>query len=356
MYIKLNILDGTCAQIYADAEEGEEPYVLEGKSSSHVKIWHNDHESSMHSVLCSVQNADNDNYLTFSSKIPFKDFCKKFIDSGYNEANNYHLLNHNCANAAQVALKIAGIDLPISKIKLTQIIPYSIYRIPSFTLTPLDLYKIARKYKVEKLHHQPHKSVSWAFKMELAATSLLFKAKPEKADTKEKIQTILSETNRLIKTREHHTELYLQALIKTIDLLQLKKEFKENQEYAGLANSLREREVVVQPVLKAVEQYFGVIMSIYALNVSCYLIKHFESTWKFCISLFFHMFIYSNDPQMNLPFSCLMAAATLNLWQTLRTAPKPKHHGLFETTLSKTMKDLALECNPTVTKNSIPSA
>src|SRR3990167_5976857 len=119
MYIKLNVLQGgTCAVIYAYAEEYEEPWLVDSNPVRTIEIIHNNHHFPIiQTSPQQLKNYDNDYFVTFKSKVPFQEFCEKFAASEYNKSANYQYFIHNCANGAHYALKTSGIDLPMNYIK-----------------------------------------------------------------------------------------------------------------------------------------------------------------------------------------------------------------------------------------------
>ncbi len=103
MLIKLNVLkDQACAQIYAFAEEKEKSFL----GSRFAKIVHNPKTPAMTFPKEPVHNHDHDLFITFHSNMSFEHFCQKFMDSEFNEPQNYSL-SHNCSEAAYFALKLA---------------------------------------------------------------------------------------------------------------------------------------------------------------------------------------------------------------------------------------------------------
>ena len=243
MRIKLNVLtNGTCALIYADAEEHDASWRVEAYDIRAVRIWHNDADASLQIKFNPLKNYDNDYVVTFKSKVPFNEFCENFATSEYNEASNYRYLSHNCASAANYALKIAGIDLPIHWIRLTSLLPSPAWRIPSTILTPYDLFTISKDFKIRSLNTASRPLSTIHFKMDLASSKLLFWAKSSKnAHKNQCVEKIVSAVRQSWHTRQHHAESYLEALIRTSDRLMSVSTHKENKEYNQLTRFFKER-------------------------------------------------------------------------------------------------------------------
>lgn len=123
MIVQLNVLqNGTCAQIYAYAEDHEESFSTL-HSARVIKIWHNDAGPSIRTYDSTLRNCDNDYFVLFKSRVPFGVFCEQFYTSEYNDSSKYNYYGHNCANAANHALKLANINLEITNgIRLSQFI------------------------------------------------------------------------------------------------------------------------------------------------------------------------------------------------------------------------------------------
>lgn len=223
MIIKLNVYqNGSCAQIYAYAEDHEENYFFESYSTRNIKIWHNKHFRSLHTSIVPLNNCHNDYSVTFKSRVLFKEFCDKFYISEFNDPSKYRVFSHNCSHAANFALKLADIDLNISDgIRFTRIsspeIPISI---PLKALSPSDLYCIARDYKIKTLQDQKKPLSHINFKTELASHTLHFWTKKTNDDQiKKNAITIELEERNNIHANMHHAEIYLKALIDTIDII-----------------------------------------------------------------------------------------------------------------------------------------
>ncbi|MFI4918721.1 MAG: hypothetical protein ACHP65_04115 [Legionellales bacterium] len=192
--------------------------MLFGLEHRQIRIWHNNGSSSMTGWFKALTNYDGDSFITFKSQVSFKQFCDTFLSSGYNDAIQYRFLTHNCAHAAHFALTAAKINVPIGSIKWTQLIPSIYFNTPTPVLSPTVLYLAAKKYKTEEIKKSSMPFNSMPFKVQVASSSLSFWAKKTKNNAVEtKANTILSEIQNHMKTRPHHTELYLEALIRTID-------------------------------------------------------------------------------------------------------------------------------------------
>lgn len=247
MIIQLNVLqNGTCAQIYAYAEDHEKSFSTLHDARA-IKIWHNEGESSMQTYNSTLNNCDNDYFILFKSSVPFAAFCEQFYTSEYNDSSKYNYYGHNCANAANHALKLANIDLEITNgIRLSRIYPNSIIKIPTTLITPSDLYHLAKNYKIKEFIDTKQPFSSIYFKIKLATKKLALRAKTADDDRiKDNIEIILSEIEQSMQTRTHHAEFYLKVLINTIDVAMYSTiyNYDDIEEYQNLSSYLKEREL-----------------------------------------------------------------------------------------------------------------
>lgn len=256
MIIKLNVYpNGSCAQIYAYAEDHEEYYLYESLCKLRaVKIWHNDGGLKSLGVTPPVplENCYNDYTVTFKSKVTFNEFCEQFSRSEFNDSSKYHPLTHNCSHAANFALKLAGIDLNISNgIRLTKI-PGVLFPIPFKALTPTDLYELAKKYKIKMLNEETKPLNNINFRTELAAKALTFRGRATQDDeVKHTVNTIAAEGLTELKQNPHHAEIYLKMMIDSVDIL-LNLSSKINDEsYKNSANFFKTRPLTRPQALQA---------------------------------------------------------------------------------------------------------
>lgn len=334
MFIKLNVIaNASCARIYAWAEGEEAPY----QNTRTIRIWHNPETPSIALNFDPPNHCDNDCHLTFRTKMPFKEFCEQFAASEYNDPQNYRYLTHNCANGAHFALKIAGIDLPIKFLKLITLNALCSIKIPGPTLTPIDLYHLARKHKLKEVQN---------FSMEIfhrEKGSLLFWTASEKNARKIKqARTIFSEVAKNMATRPHHMEEYLELLIQTNALLNPMSTVNKKKAYSNFANYFKDREP--SPTALAVSQTHNLHALIFGFYLTKYTVEHFENNWQFVVSLFKHVLIVNQDNwRFNLAWAMCIGASFLRvksiLQEELRHPPQP-----IETPLSLAMSDLAREC------------
>ena len=234
--------DGSCAQIYAYAEEYEPSFLIHDLLVRAVKIWHNNSKESLQTQFKTLINYDNDYVVAFKSNVSFSQFCENFSNSDYNQASNYCQFSHNCANAANYALKLAGIILPVHLIKLTTILPSPAWRVPTTILTPYDLFNICKDYKVitQKKGSRPLSHID--FKLDLASTKLHFWSKSSNnAQQKHCIDELLSAVGKALPQRQHHAEFYLKALIKISDRMMHHDSMNENDDDHQLAHFFKER-------------------------------------------------------------------------------------------------------------------
>ncbi|KTD17434.1 hypothetical protein [Legionella jordanis] len=274
MYIKLNVLkDQLCAQIYAYSDNEQDCYQLSGSKTYQVKIWHNANSPSLTIPQSELKNYDNDLCVSFHSRIRFKDFCEGFESSKYNDPNCYHYLKHNCADAANFALQLADIRLPIGYIKMTSPAPYVLLRVPSPILTPFDLFQSARRHKLKQLE-----TSNINFKLELAFSAYGFWAKSTKNKEVEiKSETVISEFEKSIKARSHRAEHYLEAIIESTDQL-LKTDEIHSKQYGNYVERFRERQS--WPYTQAVSQNFNGLMAILILANLLHLAGYEEQNIK----------------------------------------------------------------------------
>lgn len=222
MRIELNVLgsSSSTAMIYAYAEEWESGPTLHGIAEvKAIKIHHGSNYLSFEPLMKTPKHCDNDYFVSYKSKVPFREFVTQFLSSSYKNNNDYNLKTHNCAHAADYALRLAGIVVSNSfKDYLPRIDFGAISFIQSsVTLTPDKLYLLARSYKIKNIEPQVH------FKYELVSKALFFWSRrqqtPVNQDSLAQADVILSEVAGYQKTRAHHLEQYIKILIDTIDLL-----------------------------------------------------------------------------------------------------------------------------------------
>lgn len=283
MIIKLNVITddnfGTCAQIYAFAEPNEEGWAYNARS---VKICHNPEVRGIGTPLKLLMNCDNDRSISFHSKVPFAKFCSQFEASEYNDPKNYSLFFHNCANGAHYALELAEIGIPsLSTMKLMHISPDSLTPIPGPTLTPISLYKMACEHKKTEAETCSRVLSTVGFKAELASSSLLFWSKKEKSPEKrQNVDTIVSEINRSIELRPHHSEQYIATMIDTIDLLMRATTQEDSQQYAKLAYGFRER-----PIFRS-NMDVGITVALsFSVSILRSILDSRDNPWQFPINL-----------------------------------------------------------------------
>lgn len=274
MRITLNILqNNTCAQIYAFSTSDEDNFILDNNTISAVKIWHNHQQQAINFYFLPPQHYDNDYRITFQSAVSFKWFCQQFLVSDYNDPKHYSYLQHNCANAANFALQLAAINLPIGFIHLTSITANSFIKLPSPFLTPRDLYQVAKAYKIEDITQKPFVS----FKVELASSSLIFWANSERnRSLTNKAMAVLDKTTGMMKTRPHHTECYLEVLIQTIDLLMRSHAGVSNSGYVKLAIQFRDR--AIWPSTRGMH-YHNILAHGFLVLGGFLDINHYSSNW-----------------------------------------------------------------------------
>lgn len=238
MRVKLNVLSfGECAQVFVYAEPHEESF----HNWRVFKIWHNRKSSSMTPVFLPLHYI-NDHCVSFSSKVPFNLFCERFENSPYAKAENYHFLTHNCSNAALYALQLADIQIPVSQLTLMRI-PFFSLPIPGPFLSPLDVFYRSKNHKIQLLKNAALPLQKMDFKLELATSKLHFWAKSTQNQTLTKnVQTVVSEVKKGISTDKHNSELYLAALIKTIDLIFHENSKKSREDYSNYLRQFKKRE------------------------------------------------------------------------------------------------------------------
>ena len=158
----LNVIDTKfCAQVFVIAEEDEEGFNLPIGQISYptrcIKIWHNNDLQSMVPET-EPKLYHNDTFVAFKTNVSYFNFCTEFNSSSYNLPSAYHIFDHNCADAALEACRIAKIDLPINHFfRLSRLTEHLFLRFPPIMLTPADLYQHAKAQKV-KLLKNPNSS------------------------------------------------------------------------------------------------------------------------------------------------------------------------------------------------------
>ncbi|MBL7527033.1 hypothetical protein [Legionella bononiensis] len=231
----LNVVSqGTCAQIYAQADAKEPLY----NDLDMVKIWHNKDEPSLSPGTLPKHQYDNDNCVTFESSVPFKTFCEQFADSEFNDPEMYRKMTHNCANGAHFALQLAGIKLDLPLIQFGRFIETSyILRIPGVTLTPLTLFDAARRYKVLQLQSSP---ITTHF---TNLVNQLHTHIDEETNPKLRVhtQTIVEEALRRVDKRPHRLKMCTDLLNTTQNLLTKKSDKSDYKMYLQQSSFFRHR-------------------------------------------------------------------------------------------------------------------
>ncbi|KTD51054.1 Uncharacterised protein [Legionella quateirensis] len=241
----LNVVSlGTCAQIYAQAAVNEPLF----NDMEMVKIWHNKDERSLGPGTLPKHQYDNDNCVTFESTVPFVTFCEEFSNSEYNNPDFYHLLTHNCANGARVALQLAGIKLDLPLIQFGRFFePSCILRIPGITLTPLTLFEAARHYKVQQLQSS---ALATHFNrlVDQLNSQIILQTNPQ---IRVQTQTIVDESIRRVIKRPHRLKMCTDVLNATQSFLTKDSDKADYKNYLQQSSFFRHR---IKP-LPAV--YFG---------------------------------------------------------------------------------------------------
>lgn len=216
MILKVNMLGGgRTVEVRAYAEDYEEGFAY----FRDVKIHHTQNNDGL--IFCPdpVVNYANDDYVIFNCKVNFQEFCNQFYISSYSDPQEYRRVTHNCADAVKYALKLAGIDIPMSRLRLTQLHLDSNFAVPVMAISAADIFLAAKNYKINMLNSQKNQA-SIKFKIELATTKLNFWMRHSKNQRiNSHVNIILKNVQDNIVTRPHHAELYLKVLIDTIDML-----------------------------------------------------------------------------------------------------------------------------------------
>jgi hypothetical protein len=95
---------------------------------------------------------NNDFYVDFNSHVLLNQWVAKIENSEFNQPDQYRLFNHNCAIGAAFALEMAGVKL-FQHDRYRMINCISLFppvSLPLFTLTPYDVYFLAKKYKIKQ--------------------------------------------------------------------------------------------------------------------------------------------------------------------------------------------------------------
>jgi hypothetical protein len=227
MKIILNIKQGATAIVYAFADPDEEgtefdaggellwdghvSYFLEQR---YFTLHHSDHERGL--IFGRIpQLYDNDQFIEFHSNVSFKEYAEKMEKSEFADPTKFHTLKHNCTHAAVYALRLAGIDLGITKnILFNRLGDRFFQRLPLHSLTPLDLFYLARDYKLKSLQ-----SGNMDFKYELAQKRLAFTAVRQNAEIKKHVEDLIAADAKSKNLHPEHIEQHLQVLLETFDYL-----------------------------------------------------------------------------------------------------------------------------------------
>ncbi len=237
MFIKLylylgNFALGLTTRLIVSAEENEEFY----EGTGCVKIHHTSQSTGLEPYSSLHLDCDNDSFVVLRSAISFKKFCFDFVRSEFNNPQNFCALAHNCAHGVNFALKLANIHLNVRKLGFIQC--------PSLGLSPLELYLLAKKYKISLLNQNSlfrEHALTRTQRINVlkdAVTSCELHS--NNAMVQKNIDTILQETSRLLSLRFHHAEAYQQVLAKSLQLL---REPTVNliEEYGQFALQFQER-------------------------------------------------------------------------------------------------------------------
>lgn len=238
MFIMLNIVSqGTCAQVYARADDYEASY----KDDRQVKIWHNHCFPSLKPASWPNHQFENDSFVTFNSTVPFETFCEQFAATEYNNPEFYHLINHNCANAAKVALQLAEIQLDMPFIHFGRCFePSSTIRVPvpnNIFLTPLGLFEAAQKFKIQQLQGG---SLTTQFSQLVTKLQLQIDTQRGQLERAQS-QIILSKTIHRAEKRPHHLESCSEVLIATSDMLSNDSSTTDFKSYLSKASFFKHR-------------------------------------------------------------------------------------------------------------------
>lgn len=239
MYLKINVKQGgTSTQIFVQAEEDEEPW---GQFSK-VRIAHNGISESIQGTNYPITNYANDYFVTFNSHVPFKQFCENFAVSEYNFPNKYHMLHHNCADAAHYALTLAGIVIRLNRIKSMYIVPSTILRVPSPILSPLDLFNECKALKLKDPQTPKLQS-------DIDTASWRLTHWSQDHPKKQCVEKIVSAVKNNVCTNQHHADLYLKVLLDTMHT----KSSEEKTRYANFAQFFKHRGLSKQ--VKSCQQF-----------------------------------------------------------------------------------------------------
>ncbi len=228
---------GACTLLTAWTDhEDDEKYMMringEEQAVNSVTVMHNEDTNALHPCFRKQQVHRIGWNVTFESRVNFKTFCEQFAASRFNDKNNYHWRNHNCAMAVAYALTLAGIDhkLPAYRV-FNRVGSLSTDRMPLASISPLDLIHHLIQYKTQTL--KPH---TLSFKLELAKSAMnMWNSRHPQPRQKRLIATINHKMSTMTHLHPELDETYLKIFLDTTDFLLGTPSPKEKEEYHQLA-------------------------------------------------------------------------------------------------------------------------
>lgn len=231
MNMRLNIKPnpGSCAYVYAWSDNR---YVVA------YKYWHNHLSESLSDRFLPV-SCDDDYYINYKSEVPLEEWIAKVQNSEFNNPKHYRLLGHNCAYAATFALEAGGIKLFDDQpdVFFNRVIDLPFIRIPLRTLTPYDLFYVAKDQKIKQLQASNSETqyhfTDLRIKLWCSFTPL---KQEEKLVTK-----IANEIEKRHKCHPERTEEQIDVLMKTLQLVMHLPSDEECLSYLNLAAPFKQR-------------------------------------------------------------------------------------------------------------------
>ncbi len=213
MFIRLTIkpAPGPCA--YVDAWSSESTK----QNERGARFMHTDCFRSLRNCSAS-DRCDDDPYVTFKTNISFSVWHALMKKSEFDDPSQYHVLDHNCAQASAFALEQAGI-------KLFQQGPYyclfnrleknGIFCIPLLTLSPWDIYFRAKHYKIQMLQNSTignqYRFTKFKIKLWSLFTSL--------TEERKQVTKIVEEIEKRRQRHPEHIEAQIDILMQTFYLV-----------------------------------------------------------------------------------------------------------------------------------------
>lgn len=244
MFIRVNLGGGSeTITLYAWADDGNFNLYRE----SVYRFQHTHLAKAMSANYFPISRND-DSYVTFRSKKNITEWAKAVEDSEFNDPQRYRIREHNCSIAAVAVLRLAEIDLlPNRDYMIFNRIPLPIgeCRAPLCTLTPNDVYELAKASKLKDLKNS-HGEVRYRFagnglKWWIDHTPLL--------QEKSLVTTIVDEIDKRHQKHPEHTEEQIEVLVQTYQLVKHLPSPEEYDDYLRSADRFKQRKATDEAIL-----------------------------------------------------------------------------------------------------------